>query len=147
MDILSPPPVWLILGPSGAGKSSFGRWLATEQNWLHLEIDPPAGGDGINQNNLRREWDEIYARKTAIIGSCFTTAPRGESQGGLCPNFLRLFDSPAGEDVGAIKVGIRTICLYGSAAHCITAFLNREQTHLDLHYWISQNHKMTRTSR
>jgi hypothetical protein len=31
--------VWLVLGPSGIGKRSFGEWLATERNWLHLEID------------------------------------------------------------------------------------------------------------
>ena len=56
--------VWLILGPSGAGKSGFGRWLATEQNWLQLEIDRFPEGDGIDLNNLRAEWNASMSAET-----------------------------------------------------------------------------------
>jgi len=45
--------------------------------------------------------------------------------------------------LAAIQAGIRTIYLYGSAAQCITAFLNRERQtgrNLDLDHWIKNNH-------
>jgi hypothetical protein len=44
--------------------------------------------------------------------------------------------------VAATQAGIRTIYLYGSAAHCITAFLDRERQNggnLGLDHWIAHN--------
>ena len=57
-------PIWLILGPSGAGKSCFGERLKATERWTHLEVDLyPL--DGIDQLDLRGEWNEFYTR-----GSC-----------------------------------------------------------------------------
>src|ERR1700682_877827 len=112
--------VWLILGPSGSGKSSFGQWLAAERNWLHLEIDRYREGDGIDLNNLRREWNEFYLHRNA---ECFGGVLRkrieanSRSQSALTfPGDLVL--SPD-HMIAAHSAGIRTIYLYGSAAHCI----------------------------
>jgi hypothetical protein len=139
------PPVWLILGPSGAGKSSFGEWLAVEQNWLHFEIDPPEGGDGIDLNDLRHEWDDFYTRgNPQSLGAVLQQRLAAESKAGCVLTFSGCLLLPLESIVGATKAGIRTIYLYGSAAHCITAFLNREQTQqtqLGLDHWILNSHK------
>ena len=45
--------------------------------------------------------------------------------------------------IAASKTGMRTMYLYGSAAHCITAFLNRERQtgrNLELKHWLDYNH-------
>lgn len=134
--------VWLILGPSGAGKSSFGKWLATNQNWLHLEIDPPEGGDGIDLNNRRREWDEFYPRgRPQLLGDVIRQRVAAMSKVGCVLTFSGCLVLPPESIVGAARIGIRTIYLYGSAAHCITAFLNREQKNLGLDHWILNNYR------
>ena len=135
--------VWLILGPSGAGKSSFGQWLNSERNWLHIEIDRFPEGDGIALNNLSYEWNAFCDSRNGeplrvILRK--RLEERSKAHGVMTfPGNLVL--SPDHMDA-ATQTGIRTIYLYGSAAHCITAFLDRERQtggNLDLSHWILNN--------
>jgi hypothetical protein len=119
--------VWLILGPSGAEKSSFGKWLAAKRNWLHLEIDQYLQ-DGIDLQNLRALQQRVAANSRM---SCVLT-------------FSGCLVLPPERIVAGAQPGIRTIYLYGSAAHCITEFLKREQKsgrRLGLDHWISNNYQ------
>ena len=135
--------VWLILGPSGAGKSSFGEWLVAERNWLHIEIDRYPDGDGIDLIGLRHEWNEFYKNRDA---KCFREAVHryclevNKTSSVLTfPGNLVLHSDHI---TAALQEGIRTIYLYGSAAHCISAFLKREQQtarNLDLAHWMAHN--------
>jgi len=134
----------LIFGPSGAGKSSFGKWLATEQNWIHLEIDRyPLPEDGIDANELRHEWDEFYCRKNArLLGDALRQRFRAHSNASVALTFPGTFVLSREHMVAATDTGVRTVYLYGSAAHCVAAFLNREQhtgRNLDLNHWIAHN--------
>lgn len=134
--------LWLILGPSGAGKSSFGKWLAAHRSWFHLEVDR-SDGDGIDLNNLRPEWDKFWRgynarplRKTLHSRClkvkkkrCVLTFPS---------NLVLGLDHIA----AAREEGIEIIYLYGSAAHCITGFLKREERagrSLGLDHWLTNN--------
>ena len=136
-------PIWLILGPGGAGKTSFGKWLAAERNWSHLEIDQYPDGDGIDFHNLRAEWDEFYGH-----GNPKALGDAVQQRLGANPIARGVLSFPGNlvlsEDqmIAATQTGIRTICLYGSAAHFITAFLNRERQtgrNLDLKHWLDHN--------
>jgi shikimate kinase len=135
-------PVWLILGPSGAGKSCFGRWLEAEQNWLHLEVDRYPE-DGIDSHNLRGEWDEFYrhGNPNDLAGALQQRLEPGSKTRGVLTFPGNLVLSPD-QMTAATQTGMRTIYLYGSAAHCITAFLNRERQtgrNLDLRHWLDHN--------
>lgn len=135
--------IWLILGPSGVGKSSFGDWLATEQNWLHLEIDRYPAGDGIDLNNLRPEWNEFYeGGKAKRLGEAVQQRLEANAKAyGVLTFPGNLILSPS-LVIAATQARIRTIYLYGSKAHCISAFLKREEQtgrNLDLNHWITNN--------
>jgi hypothetical protein len=136
--------MWLILGPSGVGKSSFGAWLAVERNWLHLEIDR-FPEDGINLHNLRTEWNEFCERgNPGLFAEVLQRRLAASSKTNCVLTFPGCLILPPGRIVGAAKLGVRTIYLYGSAAHCITAFLEREEkkdNRLGLDHWISNSHK------
>lgn len=136
-----PEPIWLILGPSGAGKSSFGQWLAAERNWLHLEVDQYPR-DGIEEHRLRAEWDEFYERgNPRLLGEVLQERLAANSKIGCVLTFPGCLMLSPERIVAAAQVGIRTIYQYGSAAHCITAFLKRKQNILGLDHWILNNHK------
>jgi hypothetical protein len=136
--------IWLILGPSGAGKSSFGQWLSTERNFLHLEIDPPAG-DGIELNGLRSEWTEFFDNRGSAQDLREAVAMRLEkSNVDAVLTFSSLLVLPPDRIHAADQAGIRTIYFYGSAADCITAFLNRERLtarNLGIDHWFGSNIK------
>lgn len=53
-------------GPSGAGKSHFAENYLAPHGWLHIEIDAPPSGSGIDGANLREEWDAFYLRHDAV---------------------------------------------------------------------------------
>lgn len=135
--------LWLILGPSGSGKSSFGKWLAAERNWLHLEVDRYPEGDGIDLLNLRAEWNEFYEHGNPKgLGEAVQRRLGANSKARGVLTFPGNLVLSPDRVIAASQKGIRTICLYGSAAHCITAFLNREQEtgrNLDLGHWIAHN--------
>jgi hypothetical protein len=135
--------VWLVLGPSGAGKSSFGKWLADERNWLHLEVDRYPEGDGIDLLSLRAEWNEFYEHGNPKgLGEAVQQHLETNSKARGVLTFPGNLALSPDQMVAATQAGIRTIYLYGSAAHCITAFLIREQQtgrNLDLSHWIANN--------
>lgn len=136
-------PVWFILGPSGAGKSSIGQWLAAERNWLHLEIDQYPKGDGINLENLRTEWDAFYEHGNPKgLGEAVQQRLKANQKAGCVLTFPGNLVLLPDRMIAATEAGIRTIYLYGSAANCITLFLNREKQtgrNLDLSHWIRNN--------
>jgi shikimate kinase len=133
---------WLILGPSGAGKSYFGKWLSSERDWLHLEIDL-WGIDGINENKLRSEWDSFYnGTKVRPLGEVLQNRldVSAKQRGVLTfPGNLIL---TTGHIAAAARAGMRIIYLYGSAANCITEFLDREQKNprnIGINHWMQHN--------
>jgi|HubBroStandDraft_6_1064221.scaffolds.fasta_scaffold337523_1 hypothetical protein len=98
----------------------------------------------ISLNNLRCEWDEYYKERgnAQLLAAVLEQRVAATSEVGCVLTFSGcLILTP--ERIGAAsQVGIRIIYLYGSAAHCITTFLNREQKngrHLDLDQWLSNN--------
>jgi hypothetical protein len=136
--------IWLILGPSGAGKSSFGEWLAAERNWLHLEIDQYPK-DGIDAHSLRREWNEFYDRGNAkLLAGALKQRFRANSKIGCAITFSGCLVLRPDQILAAAGAGIRTVCLYGSAARCIAGFLKREQKsgrRLGLEHWILNSYQ------
>jgi shikimate kinase len=130
---------WLILGPSGAGKSHFGQWLAAKQKWLHLEIDQ-CGRDGIDVNKLRSEWDLFYNERNATpLGSALQNRLEDSAKQRGVLTFPGTVALSTDHMAAAAKAGMRTIYIYGSAANCITEFLNRERKsgrNLDINHWM-----------
>jgi hypothetical protein len=140
-------PIWLILGPSGAGKTSFGQFLATEKNWLNLEIDqfthpgdPPV--DGINYHHLRAPWDRFYAHHDAsdLHSEISTRIACQEKVGCILtfPSGVVLSTAHLQASIMFLSVWV----LYGTAADCMQAFLKREAVlsrGLDLNHWINNN--------
>jgi shikimate kinase len=134
--------IWFILGPSGVGKSSFGRHLAVNRNWLHLEIDQFPTGDGIDIHGLRQEWNEFYDRKNPVALIAKLTQHTSAKNKNHCvltfPSGVVLSD----EHVRSSSDQIQTIYLYDSAAHCIRAFLDRERRskrNLGVDHWMTNN--------
>jgi adenylate kinase family enzyme len=134
--------IWFILGPSGVGKSDFGKYLAVKHKWLHLEIDRFPNGDGIDIHGLRQEWDQFYQRKDprAIVAELTKRLlAEGKNDCALTfPSGVVLSD----EHMRSTNEQIKIIYLYGSAAHCISAFLNRERQskrNLGVDHWITNN--------
>jgi shikimate kinase len=131
-----------VLGPSGAGKSGFARFLTTRHHWLHLEIDQD-GGDGIDLHNLRSAWNSFYESKNPT--DLAEELRKRAKQAGRTASVLSFPSSVvlSPEHIAvAEKTLIRIVYLYGSAAHCIDAFLKRERTtgrNLGLDHWIMNN--------
>lgn len=118
---------WLILGPSGVGKTCFGKWLAMELNWLHVEIDRYPDGDGIDLSNLRSEWNAFYHETNAAALSQTLRRRLQQDRMNIVLTFPgNLVLSPE-HITAASQVGLRTIYLYGSEVNCLTNFLEREK--------------------
>ena len=135
--------ILVVLGPSGVGKSSFAKYLSEKRHWLHLEIDQYPNGDGIDSNDLRKQWDLFYGsrnprdlaaelrRRASQIRTtgCVLSFPSGVI---LSPDHI----------AAAEEASIDIAYLYGSAAHCINAFLKREResgSNLSLDHWLNNN--------
>jgi hypothetical protein len=117
--------------------------LAFEQNWLHLEVDQYPDGDGIDFHNLRAEWAEFYERgNPKVLGEAVQQRLGANSKTGGVLTFPGKLVLSKDQMIAAAQEGMRTIYLYGSAAHCITAFLDRERQtgrNLDLKHWLDNN--------
>lgn len=133
------PKMLIILGPSGVGKSSLGNYLAQTHGWLHLEIDQI---HGLDVHQLQQEWKLFYQQKNTlhlirILHQKVTSANK--------TNCVLTFPSGLVLSLEHIKEcvpSIQVCYLYGSAAHCINAFLRREHEtnrNLDVNYWIQNN--------
>ena len=120
-----------ILGPSGVGKSAFGNYLAQTHGWLHLEI-----------HHLQHEWKLFFRQMNTLHlvrtlrqrmtsankTNCVLTFPGGQV---LSPEYIKV-----------CALSVQICYLYGSAAHCINAFLQRELEtgrNLDVNFWIKYN--------
>ncbi len=137
-------PILLVLGPSGAGKSRFAQYLDKRHHWLHLEIDQyPKGDDGIDIHNLRPHWDLFYESKNPAdlaIELCKRTEKA--SRAGCVLSFPSAVVLLPEHISAAEKASIKVAYLYGSAAHCINAFLKRERNsgrNLGLDHWFANN--------
>ena len=133
--------IWFVLGPSGVGKSDFGRYLADKRNWYRLEIDQ-FDKDGIDIHGLRQEWDSYFYDCNPVDLIKELTARTRKAGKSHCvltfPGNLILNQKHISAAIGSIKI----VYLYGSAAHCIAEFLNREQgqpRNLRIEHWINNN--------
>jgi gluconate kinase len=134
-----------ILGPSGVGKSAFGNYLAQTHGWLHLEMDQ---FHCLDIHQLRHEWD-LFCLQKNILPLVRTIRQRVTSANKA--NCILTFSSNLVLPPGLIRVcapSIQICYLYGSTAHCINAFLRREEflrrklvtgQSLDVNYWIQHN--------
>lgn len=129
----------IILGPAGVGKSTFGNYLAQTHGWLHLEIDQ---SHGLDIHQLRHEWKLFYQQKNTLP---LVQALRQRMTSANKTNCILTF--PHGlvlstEHIKECAPSIQVCYLYGSAAHCINAFLRRgleTGRSLDVNYWVLNN--------
>lgn len=134
--------ILFVLGPSGAGKTSLGQHLDKNYGWLHLEVDLP-DRDGIDAHGLRGQWDpfwESFSPDSLAREIRQRTASDGKR--GCVVSFSSLLVLSPKHICAAEKVLIKTIYLYGTAAHCIDSFLQREQVSgrcLSLDHWLYYN--------
>jgi len=136
-------PIVLIVGPSGVGKSFLGRAIAKDLDFLDIEIDQWPLGDGIDLEGLRKEWDSFCrmgqadALTTKIRDRVRAAGKRGAAlslPGSLVPSAEMIR--------GAESEAATFVVLYGTAAECLSAFLEREQATgrgLDEDHWIGNN--------
>jgi adenylate kinase family enzyme len=136
-------PILFLLGPSGSGKTRLGGWLAEDLQMLHLEIDRWPGGDGIDLEGLRTEWNAFLGAGQA---TSLATAIRGRTRQAGAHAAVLSFPSSlvlAGTSIRAAEEhGIQSLVLYGSAAECLRAFLARERAtgrRLDQDHWMQNN--------
>lgn len=52
------PFVVLISGIPASGKSSYGRWLAREKGFMHLDVEQPGV---LRQTGLEAQWNDMFA--------------------------------------------------------------------------------------
>jgi hypothetical protein len=135
--------ILFVLGPSGAGKSRFAEYLDKRHRWLRLEIDQYPHGDGIDIYNLRRPWDLFFGSKEPAE---LAMELRRRAKQANCAGCVLSFPSgvvlPPEHISAAEKASIKVVYLYGSAAHCIHAFLERERNlgrNLGVDHWLANN--------
>jgi len=140
------PPILFIFGPSGVGKSTFGNYLAQTHGWLHLEMDqfpnPRNVARVFDILQLQHEWDLFCLQNPLPL----VRALRQRVASANKTNCVLTFSSGLVVTPELIKVFAPStqICyLYGSAAHCINAYLRRELETgrgWDGNTWIQHNH-------
>ena len=132
-----------LLGPSGAGKTNLGSWLAKDRALLHLEIDRWPDGDGIDLEGLRAAWDSFLE-----IGGAGPLATLIRARAAAARRKGAVLSFPSGLVLtpalirAAEQAGIRSVVLYGTAAQCLTAFLERERSTgrgLTQEHWVENN--------
>jgi hypothetical protein len=135
--------ILFVLGPSGAGKSTFAEHLAIDRQWLHFEIDRFPNGDGIDIHGLRRVWNSFYDdTNPAALAEELRSRTVGQKKTGCVLSFPSGLVLLSNHLQAALAVSIRVVYLYGSAAHCINAFLERERNtgrNLSLDHWVANN--------
>jgi hypothetical protein len=134
--------ILLVLGPSGVGKSTFAEYLYKERHWLHLEIDQYPN-DGIDLHDLRQQWDLFYGSRKPddLVMEIRKRSMRIRTENCVLSFPSGVVLSP-GHIAAAERAFIRVAYLYGSAAHCINAFLERERKsgrNLGLDHWLANN--------
>lgn len=136
-------PIVFLLGPSGSGKTTLGRWLAEDLRFLHLEIDRWPEGDGIDLAGLRAEWDAFLGSGQADnLAAAIRDRVSEAGRRGAVLSFSSMLLLDPDLIRAAERHGIRAFVLYGTAADCMQAFLNREQATgrgLDQEHWRRNN--------
>lgn len=125
---MPPMPVVFIGGLSGAGKTELSNWLAADLDFLHLNIDRDDDKDGIDVNDLRREWDLFLHRfDSAPLAAAVRQMALSENRSGAVLSFASttFFIRPLIEAAGLDD--IRTVILDGPPEWCLKAFLERER--------------------
>jgi hypothetical protein len=127
-------------GPSGSGKSFFASVHVSKRGWLHLEIDRFLEGDGIDLENIRSEWDDFLERlrpgplHSALLDRAACSA-----------NVVLTFPSNLVFGPEHLRTGqgyFSFAYLYGHPAHCLQAFVVREEANrrrLDAKWWDHHN--------
>jgi gluconate kinase len=132
-----------VLGLSGAGKSCFAEYLNVELHWLRIEADPPNGADAMTAENLRAPWDSFYhCNKATDLATELSARAKKAGSDGFVLSFSSLVVLSPEHISDAQKAGMTVVYLYGSAAHCIDAFLKRERAsgrNLGLDHWLDNN--------
>jgi hypothetical protein len=140
VDVTAMSKILFLAGPSGVGKSYFASECLANRGWLHLEIDRFPEGDGIDFENIRSEWDDFWDRRTpgplrrVLLG-----------RAGASTNVVLSFPSNAVFSPDRLEAGrgyFYFAYLYGQPAHCLRAYLDREQATgrmLGANWWISNN--------
>lgn len=104
--------------------------------------DPPEG-DGIDISGLRPEWTEFFDNRGSAQNLCEAVGVRREkSHAGAVLTFSSLLVLDRNRIQAANQVGIRPIYFYGTAADCISAFVNRERhtgRNHTVDYWVGFN--------
>ncbi len=133
------PKIVFLGGPSGVGKSHFASKHLVSLGWRHFEIDQ-ATKDGIDEHNLRREWDAFFERSepTLLRQELTRRADRA-------PGIVLSFSSNlvfVQRHISAAASAFQIAYLFGHPAHCLTAFLERERWNgrgLDANHWDRNN--------
>jgi adenylate kinase family enzyme len=121
--------VVFLVGLSGSGKTTVASWMEEDLGFIHLDIDPPAGRDGVNVSDIRQEWDLfLHQQEATPLAKAIRARVSEASASGAVLSFpsTALFHRPM-IDL-AEGVGIQTIILHGSPEQCRAAFLDREKS-------------------
>src|ERR1022692_1547936 len=134
------PSHLFILGPSGVGKTHLAGHLGSTPAYLHVEIDRPAEGDGIDIEGLRTEWDQFWGGESAVpIAAALTGRARAQQRAACVVSFPSQVLFSLSQITAAVEAGISVKYLYGSAAACIESFLAREKEtgrNLGVEHWL-----------
>jgi hypothetical protein len=116
-----------VLGPSGVGKTKVSAHAAKRHNFLHLEIDRFPDGDGIDLEQLRVPWDTYWEECAAgILARELSRRAAAAGRRGCILSFPSGVVFSQQHVEAALGQGIAIRILYGSAADCIAAFIDRE---------------------
>lgn len=130
-----------IFGPSGVGKSSFGSYLSNQHNWLHLEIDIPNTND-VDIHGIQHHWREYRNGNAAPLLAELNARVTHLNRAG-CVLTFRSTDLILNHELEFTqKQGVVVTYLYGTAADCISSFLQRENKQnspLGLNHWLTHN--------
>ncbi|HEU0049639.1 MAG TPA: hypothetical protein VFQ43_18775 [Nitrososphaera sp.] len=89
-------PILLLSGVPGSGKSCYGRWLAKNKAYLHLDLEH---GD-LEKYGLQRVWDEFWSsRSDGLISALLETAAPVCLDWGFPPRCLPIVRRLADVDV------------------------------------------------
>jgi hypothetical protein len=116
-------PVIFAIGPSGAGKSKISEWIATDLQFIHLDIDQK---NGFNANGLRREWHLFsYQLNPERLASVLHSRIIEANCSGAVLSFPSTRILTRAQIDAASSVGIFTVLLWGSKELCMRAALER----------------------
>lgn len=129
----------LVLGgPSGVGKSTLCDYLK-QQGWLYLEADQyPL--DGIDELNLRTEWNEFWDRGDAALLADALMRRKGTHVGVVLS--LPSGAVPPAERLHQNAAFLTMRFLWGEPSLCRTAFIEREKhsgRNLPVRVWDTNN--------